>query len=68
MEIKNCRCGRKARMDYSQPGYHVKCTRFYCWTGPERKTEREAIKAWNRVMEKKPKYVRSLPNLGGRDY
>jgi len=32
--------------------YYVSCFNLdnFCWTGPEKKTKQEAIKAWNEVM------------------
>ncbi len=52
MKISNCRCGRKAEADSSwdKSEYWVTCTRGECWFSPVRKTEREAIIAWNKVM------------------
>ena len=57
MKINNCRCGRKAKVERNptifEHRFYVDCTRYHCWQGPHRKSEREAIKAWNKVMEKK---------------
>ena len=52
MKISNCRCGRKAEVAFWQVDkeYIVECARYLCWVGPVRKTEREAIKSWNKVM------------------
>ena len=55
-EINNCFCGRKAEVN--QEGFHgesryVLCTREQCWTGPIRKSQKQAIEAWNKRTEKK---------------
>jgi hypothetical protein len=60
MKISNCRCGRKAVFDSEgagPSGVFVYCTRGMgggymntCWVGPSRKTEREAIESWNKIM------------------
>ena len=44
-----CRCGRKPVI-IKLCLFHVYC---HCgWRGPERRTERGAVTAWNRVMAK----------------
>ena len=49
--ISNCRCGRKAEVTETYTAkFYILCKRNGCWRGPVRKTKREAIKAWNRVM------------------
>lgn len=62
MKINNCFCGRKAKtivVGVDGNICWVVCTRTddggdtICWSGPDRKTEREAIKAWNKIMEDK---------------
>jgi len=56
-----CRCGRRPKVEPVRPfltdasGYFVICprlngARYSCWTGPIRKTEAAAIRAWNAVM------------------
>ncbi len=51
MKIANCRCGRKAETHgIDRMEKWVACARTECWIGPTRKTEREAIKAWNKIM------------------
>ena len=57
-ELKPCPfCGRKSkhnvfRIDYREPGEAVFCSNFRCRAvGPERQTEKGAIKAWNRRVE-----------------
>jgi hypothetical protein len=59
MKINNCRCGRKARLNGVSDERWVDCTRVGCFIGPDRKTEREAIKAWNKVMGSKRKVRKS---------
>ncbi len=54
MKIGNCSCGRKA-VSYTiivTGRIFMQCSRLNCWEGPVRKTEKEAVKAWNKVMEK----------------
>ena len=53
-EPVKCVCGRKPELICSQwEGYSYSCPGTRCgWWGPERKTERGAISAWNRVMGK----------------
>lgn len=58
-EIAPCECGKPGAM-FGLMTPHIKCTRqhepglYACWIGPDRKTPRAAIKAWNKMMEKKP--------------
>lgn len=48
-----CTCGRRATCTWWVTGYMVRCSRgFDCWRGPERRTARAAIEAWNRVMDR----------------
>lgn len=61
-EISKCCCGEKAVIDtLSTKVCWVKCARtrhnteadqYECWHGPICKTEDEAIKTWNAMMEK----------------
>ena len=59
-EIARCECGRKAILYRASYGVClVICPRFdavgeLCWRGPTRKTERDAINAWNRGRGEKP--------------
>lgn len=55
MKINNCFCGRKAEVN--EEGFHgdsryVLCMREQCWTGPIRKSQKQAIIAWNKRTEK----------------
>ena len=56
-EIARCVCGKtpemfraKSLMDAARKFIRVQCAN--CWCGPYRKSERAAILAWNRVMNK----------------
>ena len=55
-EIARCVCGGGAYCHGWEGAFLIACerhgTREVCWTGPLRKTERAAINAWNKIMEK----------------
>jgi len=55
-EILRMPCGHKAAVEWNvcspktcQVMCSTKCSTLCCWVGPERKTARGAIIAWNRV-------------------
>jgi hypothetical protein len=53
-KIVKCRCGKKGRIvEPCMVGSYVTCQNEKCWWGPLRDTKREAIEAWNEVMEQK---------------
>ena len=55
MKISNCRCGRKAEveeLDHEYRNWLVRCQSWNCWVGAARATEINAIKIWNKIMEK----------------
>lgn len=54
LKINKCFCGRKARAYVlGRIGeYMVDCDRTECWSGPVKKTEKQAIDAWNKRTEK----------------
>ena len=58
-EIAKCACGSSAhtKPTLNLKSHYVQCASVdeydcpRCWIGPDRKTERGAINAWNKVME-----------------
>ena len=53
-EIKKCHCGAEGWLVRVAEGLFpsVRCTVPGCWWGPQRKTERAAIVAWNAAPRK----------------
>lgn len=53
-KIEKCPCGALAQIEEGawSLGYYVLCGKRCGWGGPTMATERGAIKAWNKVMEK----------------
>ena len=55
-----CKCGKSPQVSaIAELGFYVECAGTeYCWSGPMRETESEAIQAWDKLMggeEPKPK-------------
>jgi len=50
-EIHPCSCGKPALLYYNadRKSVSVCCSVNFCWMGPERETEEEAIAAWSVV-------------------
>jgi hypothetical protein len=54
LKAVKCRCGHKKTITcVGYKSFNIECEKIDCWKGPDRKTEPEAIKAWNEVMEVK---------------
>ena len=64
-EIAKCKCGAEAVCEWYENAdgimyYTAQCSKpatppdyeHICWCGPLRRTERGAIVAWNKIMEK----------------
>jgi len=54
-KIEKCICGKIAQTEGLGRSLFVRCgprnEPVWCWSGPQRRTKRTAIAAWNRVMQ-----------------